>query len=74
MSRGAGGGEGATAERTPTGSPRCPWRGGVDAGGGARREEKKSAGECTLGKVLRDFGLSAGHSVVKAAASRRTPE
>jgi len=40
---------------------------------GVRKEEKAGAGECTATKVLRNFDLSAGQAVVKAAGSRRTP-
>jgi hypothetical protein len=39
-------------------------------GRGMRRDEKERAGECAATKVLKDFGLSAGHGTVKAAALR----
>jgi hypothetical protein len=35
-----------------------------------RREEKAGAGECAAAKVLRNFDLTAGQAVVKAAALR----
>jgi len=70
---------GAEAKRTlrrvhPDQAPEMLGRGGVYAGGEVRREEKAGAGDCAAAKVLRDFGLSAGQAVVKAAVSRRTPK
>lgn len=67
-------GEENLTQSAPRPGPRDA-RGGVkNGGGGVRREEKAGARECAAAKVLRNFDLSAGQAVVKAAASRRTPK